>query len=606
MNCFQNRPGSTRRTLLGVAFGVALLCSVCARAAVSFQDDFTNRQTLTAASDRLDGNNATATFEANEPKHGGKEGGRSLWVSWTAPTNGIVSFWTGSTTNDTLLSAYYLPTGATAVGQLVELARNDDDPADPQSKLSLIQFGVVAGQHYEIAVDGYRGSGGDFRLRWDFIATTSAPPLIVSVPFDQTVREGDTVTLDVTLQSTTPLDLEWRYNGNSFNQGGPTQNSIGQHTTTLVITNFQATNVGTYSLRIRMETPEGDRVEFNTTPSELQLNSEGDTNAFARDKLFDSQAARLVGDDGGGGHDLVGRTVPARVAKAGTTSAGLGVVRGYTGSQVFNTTYATTDPTEPHHCGFTPAASYWFTYQPPTNGTTVIDTIGSRFDNVIAAYTYTGTVVNSYADLIPIACDRGSVGLNASRMEFAVLKGRQYAIVIAGVNGARGIANLNYVLDTTKAPMPPTLTNAPVALLVAAGRDVTLSPALMGSPPLHFAWRKADAGLNAATNSSLVLSNVAPAHSGNYIASVWNHIGAMEVTMPLRVVIPPSLVVAPVAGSRLLSFTPVAGQSYVIEVTDALGTPWLPLGEPFASDGSLVTLTNVADGRHRFYRVRVE
>ena len=74
--------------------------------------------------------------------------------------------------------------------------------------------------------------------------------MIVSVPTDQTVREGDTVTLVVTLQSATPLDLAWRYNGSSFDQGGPTQNSLGEHTATLIITNFQATNVGTYSLRI--------------------------------------------------------------------------------------------------------------------------------------------------------------------------------------------------------------------------------------------------------------------------------------------------------------------------------------------------------------------
>ena len=596
MNCGTEKSSSWTRPLLGVCLVAALSGAPKLHAALAFEDIFANRQTTTAPSDRLDGNNATATFEPGEPLHGGKEGGRSVWLSWIAPTNGIATFWTANSTNDTLLSIYSLPAGGTNVGQLIEVARNDDDPADPQSKLSFVQFGAIAGQRYEIAVDSYRAVGGDFRLRWDFVATTSAPPTIVSVPSDQSVREGDTVTLAVTLQSATPLDLDWRYNGNSFDQGGPTQNSVGEHTATLIITNFQATNVGIYSLRIRMETPEGNRVEFNTTPAEIQLNSEGQTNVFARDKLFESIAARLIGDDGGGGKNF--EASPAKAAPKA-----IGVVRGYDGSQIFNTTYATTDPTEPHHCDFTPSASYWFTYQPPTNGTVVIDTIGSLYDNVVAAYTYTGTVTG-YTDLAAITCDRGSAGVNASRIEFAVLKGQQYTAVIAGVNGTKGIAHLNYHLDTNRPPMAPALTNAPAPLVVAAGTDVTLSASVIGSPPLHFLWSRTNVTLSAATNRELQLIGVSPTNSGEYLLRVWNHIGALDVAMPLRVVIPPRLDFSPHSG--VLSFSGIAGQRYVVECTEALGGAWIPVSPAILSDGSAITLTNAPDRTNRFYRVRVE
>lgn len=596
-----NGPNAAMRTLLGVCLMFALTCSH-AEAALAFQDNFANRQTTTEPTDRLDGNNATATVEPGEPLHGGKEGGRSVWLTWVAPTNGIATFWTVNSASDTLLSAYSLPTGGTNVSQLVEVARNDDDPANPEAKLSLIQFGAIAGQRYEIAVDGYRGSSGDFRLRWDFVATTSAPPVIVTVPSDQAVREGDTVTLAVTLQSATPLDVDWRYNGNSFAQGGPTENSIGEHTTTLVITNFQATNVGVYSLRIRLDTRGGSRVEFNTTPVELQLNSEGQTNVIARDKLFDSFGTSLVGDDGnGGGHDSKALSAPRRRAKAGST----GVVRGYDGSQIFNTTYATTDPTEPHHCGFTPSASYWFTYQPPTNGTAMVDTSASHYDNVVAAYTYTGTVT-SYADLVPICCDHGSAGANASRIEFAALRGQQYVVVVAGVNGARGIASLKYHLDVARPPVPPTVTNPVSPLVVVPGVDVTLQPGIIGSPPLHFQWNRTNAPIAAATNSSLQLLKVTTTNSGEYVLNVWNHIGATNVIMPLRVVIPPQLDFKRGAAADALSFIPIAGQRYVIETTAALGEPWIPAGPSFVSDGGIVSLTNSFTGSNRFYRVRVE
>ncbi len=48
-------------------------------------DNFADRQLLTDDSGRIDGSNAGATREPGEPRHGGKPGGRSVWVSWLAP-----------------------------------------------------------------------------------------------------------------------------------------------------------------------------------------------------------------------------------------------------------------------------------------------------------------------------------------------------------------------------------------------------------------------------------------------------------------------------------------------------------------------------------------
>lgn len=72
-----------------------------------------------------------------------------------------------------------------------------------------------------IAVDGFGGSAGDIRLRWDFANATSPPPVIVSVPDDQAVIEGDTVVLTVDMETTPDLRLQWRFNGQSFGAEGP-------------------------------------------------------------------------------------------------------------------------------------------------------------------------------------------------------------------------------------------------------------------------------------------------------------------------------------------------------------------------------------------------
>jgi len=554
-------------------------------ASPQFTDNFADRQLLTQDSGQLDGSNVGATRETNEPNHGGKPGEHSVWISWLAPADGIATFRTDGSTFDTLLSGYYFnSTNDTTLDKLREAARNDDASV-AAAPASLIQFGARAGTSYHIAVDGFAGAAGDIRLRWDFVNATSPPPVIVSVPDDQAAREGDPVTLSVDMQTSPNLRLQWRFNGNSFGATGPT----------LTIPTLQTTNVGRYTLRIDL----GD-VRFETAAVELQINSDGQTNALAKDKLFDALSSPLRPEDEVGGG--------LRVAAVQFFAASVGVARGYNGSQVFNTTYATADPAEPNHCGLNGGASYWYAYQPPADGTLMLDTIGSSFDTFIAAYTF-NPPFTSYADLIPLACDNDSAGTNgAGRLEFAAPKARQFLVVVDGINGARGIARLNYQLDTNRPPIPPTLIQASPTSSVAAGADVTLQPAILGSPPLRFAWRKDTNLLDGATNRFLQLSNVTPPHSGNYFVTVSSHVGGpLDVLMPLRVLVPPQLRFLPQPdGSIPLGFFAVTGQNYFIEQTDALDHSWRLWQESYPGNGSVIVLTNVIPDSTVFYRLRVE
>ena len=571
-----------------VAFVAPLLfASLQAEAASpAFTDNFADRELLTDASGTLDGSNVGATRESNEPRHGGKTGGRSVWISWLAPADGIATFKTDGSTFDTLLSAYYFSSASdTTLDKLHEVARNDDASV-MAAPLSLIQFGARAGVAYHIAVDGYAGAAGSVRLRWEFVNATSPPPVVVSVPDDQALREGDPVSLKVDIETSSNLRLQWRHNGGSFGAEGAT----------LTIPSFQTGDVGRYTLRIDL----GD-VRFETSPVELQINSDGQTNALARDKLLDALNSPLVPEDGGGGGFL-------RAAAGQIVAAAGGVSRGYNGSQVFNTTYATPDPEEPQHCGLTGSASYWYAYTAPADGTLTLDTIGSSFDTYLAVYTY-NSPFNSYADLIPIICDNDSAGTNgAARLEFAAPKNRQFLVVLDGINDARGIARLNYRLDTNRPPVAPMLAAAQSPVLAALGDDITLQPAIVGSPPLRFAWRKGSSAINDATNSGLTLLNLSVAHSGDYFVTVSSYVGEpLEVRMPLRVLIPPGLrVLTEPDGLIRLTFDNVAGQSYILEHTDNLGGTWQALTNGYLSDGAAITLTNSMDGSSHFFRLRVD
>jgi len=412
--------------------------------AAELKDHFADREVLVATSGTITGSNTTATREPGEPQHADKPGGRSVWISWVAPTNGIATFRTSGSGFDTLLAAYYFKrTNDTTLDELEEAASNDD--GDATTPASVIHFGVEAGVRYEIAVDGYRGSSGDVRLDWDFTEITTAAPVIANAPKDRALRLGDPLTLAVNLQPSPNVRLQWRFNGDSFGEEGPA----------LFIPSLQVTNVGRYTLRIRIDVG-NDEVRFETSPVEIQINSEGQTNALARDKILDAADSPLTpeDDDASPGAGLA----PIRAASAGFLGAGIGVSRGYNGTQIFNSTYATPDPEEPQHCGVAGGASYWFAYEAPANGTLFLDTIGSRYNTVLAAYEVPPGEF-SYANLVSLGCDNDAVApLGASRVQVSVVAGKQYLVAVDGVGGVRGIAQLNYRLELASV-QPPTNAN---------------------------------------------------------------------------------------------------------------------------------------------------
>jgi hypothetical protein len=559
-------------------------------AAAEFMDRFADRQTILEPAGQLQGDNSSASIEPNEPRHGRGTGGHSVWISWIAPADGVATFRTEGSDFDTLLAAYTFDKPEdTALDRLKPVARDDDDPSSAPA--SLIQFGALAGKRYEIAVDGYRGATGSIRLRWEFANAAAPPPIVISVPEDRAARLGDPVTLTVSLSETEALDLQWRLNGNSIGATGPT----------LVIPSLQPADLGRYTLRIRI----GD-VRFETQPVEVQINSDGQTNALARDKIFDAAESPLIG---------VPPAAPGlrRLSRAGALPA-LGVVRGYNGSQIFNTTFATRSPEEPAHCGRVGGGSYWFAYQPPQDGTLTLDTVGSvdalgqPLDTILAVYTVDGPL-NRYADLVPVTCDLDGAGQGASRVEFAVVATRRFFVVVEGEADARGIVHLNYSLDTERVPQPPTLT-APVApTSVAAGSDVTLQASVAGTPPLRFRWSKDGQPLSDATNATLRLTQVQPAHSGEYVLTVSNLVGPpLQVSLPLRVLLPPVLQLTVTPEGPRLSFPTVLGQRYAIEEAPTVNGPWERWPEAILGDGLEHTLTNLVASttHHRFWRLKVE
>src|SRR5581483_9376471 len=134
-------------------------------------DAFAAAQVIAGAAGSIAGTNLAASKEAGEPNHAGNVGGHSVWYRWTAPASTTLTIDTVGSSFDTLLAVYK----GSSVGSLTAVASNDDivDQQQPQSRVS---FAVTAGTTYQIAVDGWRGTGtgavGSVMLNW----SSSAPP----------------------------------------------------------------------------------------------------------------------------------------------------------------------------------------------------------------------------------------------------------------------------------------------------------------------------------------------------------------------------------------------------------------------------------------------
>ena len=97
---------------------------------------------------------------------------------------------------------------------------------------------------------------------------------------------------------------------------------------------------------------------------------------------------------------------------------------------------ATKEPGEPNHAAEIGGASVWFQWTAPADGETTIETCGSDFDTLLAAYT--GDAVNA---LTEIESNDDVCGFQSS-ISFAAEQGETYRIAVDGRNGVTGLLSL--------------------------------------------------------------------------------------------------------------------------------------------------------------------
>ncbi len=148
----------------------------------SFADLFFNQRLVTGASLTVTGSNTNATVETGEPKIDDKTGGHSVWISWQAPADGIVTVTTDGSSFDTLLGVYFEEPGDDPPFQRLQGVGDNDD--HDRLETSRVQFGARSNQIYEITVDGYYGATGSILLNLTLQARNLFERALLHTPDD--------------------------------------------------------------------------------------------------------------------------------------------------------------------------------------------------------------------------------------------------------------------------------------------------------------------------------------------------------------------------------------------------------------------------------------
>ncbi|MBT3913344.1 MAG: hypothetical protein HOF22_09135 [Verrucomicrobia bacterium] len=552
-------------------------------------DAFDDAVTSSGSTGSYRGSNVGATAQIGEPRHGGSAANVSVWTSWAAPANGIVTYSTQGSTFDTTLAVY---TGSTLDSLILQAV-----DADSGGYLtSNVRFNAVKGTVYHVAVDGFSGATGDVVLAWTLEEADSPLPVITVHPKSETRAIGSRVKFDVSVAAAaSEIAYSWLKEGKWI---------VGEDSESLVLEYLQMADAGAYSVRV---TVGGESVVSEVAQltiglikdaPEIKVSTKLDLGAFV------TGGEEAGNDEGGklrepilGGPGLL----PRLIAKLRRIQKKPGEFS-FTGSTVYTTTGAAKDPGEPNHAGTTGGASAWTTFTPDEEGAAKISTDESSFDTVLAIYKVgTGTGWDAIEE-VASNNDGGDDGQD-SEVVFDAEKGATYLVAVDGVGGATGTVQLNHEL--AKVPTLDFVTESVDGLLAGTVTMEVSASNPLADTELTYQWRRDENIIDGATASKLSFTNLLYSDAGDYTVEVSNFAGTTTSdVIPVRVVQPVSIETQPadtvgvVGGSIALAVSAVG--------SDPITYQWMHDGEAVSGATSAsLSLVNINAGIAGNYQVVV-
>jgi len=162
----------------------------------------------------------------------------------------------------------------------------------------------------------------------------------------------------------------------------------------------------------------------------------------------------------------------------------------------------------------------------PTSSTV---TVGSTASFTVAA---TGTPAPTYQWRKGTTAITGATAATLTLTNVQSADAGTYSVVVTNSAGSVTSANATLTVNAVTPPgTAPTITTQPANLMLPAGYGGTLTIAATGTAPLTYQWRLNGVAIPGATGSSLALTNVQTAASGNYSVVVSNASGSVTSTI---------------------------------------------------------------------------
>ncbi len=399
-------------------------------------DDFTNAIPLTGFSLVVTGSNVAASLEPGEPAHGDLPGGRSVWWSWTAPTDGLLEIDPRNTTLFERMVAVYTGNGLTNLTRVA---------ASSTSFFTLFKLNARAGQVYHIAVAGVdRGSGaasGDIELR---LTETPVPP-------------NDDFANRIAVTGTNFV-LAFTNVVASREAGEPQHGAEGDHSMWWSWTAPASGRATVWAFSWSVNTLAGV-YQGNSLANLVPVG----TRAYYWNLLFGGASTAMVSFNAAGG-----TTYQIAVDSRGTGGGTIGLVlnfsppqpndsfagrRSLVGTNIeFQTSNlgATAEFGEPGHAGTPAARSVWFSWTAPSTGVVKFGVWNSFVPLRWTAYTG-----NTLTSLAGVASAESSPFLpEAAINSFRVETGRSYQFAIDDIEGSSWPVEGFFTLGLTFSPQP--------------------------------------------------------------------------------------------------------------------------------------------------------
>ena len=517
-------------------------------------DNFSDRPRLQDTDGIVQGDSGSATNELDEPVFVG--GGKTVWLEWTAPADGIATFSAKGSAFDTMLGVF---TGN--MFNTLNLVTRDDDRGGFYT--SEVQFNALEGTHYQIMLDGfdYAGTGGQFTMSWSLNKNQKTVPVILYPPAPVVVMEGSNATFQV-FTGPPSVSYQWLFQGNEI--PGATED-------TYTVTNAVPADVGFYSVRLTGTSG----LSLESPPADLQIG--GTAGGLLVDKF---------------------QSLPHPVANGnrptdGFISIGLGVTDSLL-ARVTNSGSLLTP------CNNPISSKYRYRGLTATNdGVIFVTTAGSDVLTRLAVYPNPLSQNTNALD-----CDTNSAPASLpATLHFNAINGEDYIVVVETYQ-----ATGNIELTSAMGIAPP-LTNTPLHCFVAQGGSFLLTlPATNWIPSPDCQWRLNGQDIPGGTNATLLLTNFSMMQTGAYSVVVSNFIRVATNTVADLALAGPLVLghaIAAYYGTPAFVITASNYPPFILVTSTNLasGSSWVPLiTNENCGDIFRFTNANSLEDPRRFFR----